>query len=63
MPHYYTYRESGSGVVLVHSDGFKFCPSRVDAEQTLLSNINCWAMECPQKAAEEMELLTRLIRS
>ena len=64
MPHYYAYKPTeNGGFLLVHSDGADYCPNRLTAEQKLQSSIHSWAREDSNKARQEMEVLTRLIRS
>lgn len=64
MPHYYDIKPTrNGGFALFHSDGVELLPSRIVAEQKLLTSINSWAREDSNKARQEMELLTRLVRS
>lgn len=62
MPHYTKFNYAGAGVVLHHQNGAEFCPSRLAAEQKLLSSIHAWAGVDLNKASEEMEILTELVR-
>lgn len=63
MPHFTNFTRHGAGVVLLHKNGSKFCPSVMAAEQLLLTSINCWAEKNVKNAREEMALLTSILRT
>lgn len=64
MPKYYNFKmaANGRGVLLYHSDGVDYMPSKVVAEQKLLSSVHSWAGENTDVARGQMDLLTKLVR-
>lgn len=64
MPRYFDYKFSsnGTGVVLYHSDGAEYVPSRIAAEQKIISAVHGWAAENVDEAKRQMDLLTRFVR-